>query len=290
MKRIFLSLISLVVLAGAIALFIGSATPVAGKEDLSLNRQDGKRVPAVAYAPAGQACEGIAIISHGAGGSESGLAYLGAALSGAGYLAVVVGHPESGRSAVRDRMSGFDLRGALARLITDPSAYRGRFMDIAAAKSWAQGKCSAPRSILLGHSMGAATVMMEAGARNKLGLSGSDTFDAYVALSPQGAGTIFPTDAWSGIRKPVLTLTGTEDSELGGASWTTRTEPFRNMSPGCKWLGVIDGATHMNLAGVGFSGRSQDLATGTITAFLDGVGRGDCSAPATREGITIETR
>lgn len=290
MKRVFLSLVSLGVLAGAVALFLGSTAPVAGEEELSLTRQDGKAVPAVAYAPSGPACQGVAIISHGAGGSESGLEYLGAAMSGRGYLAVVVGHKESGRSAVRERMSGFDLRGALAKLITDPSAYRARFMDIAVAKSWAQGKCSGTRSVLLGHSMGAATVMMEAGAHNKLGLSGADAFDAYVALSPQGAGSIFPADAWSGIRKPVLTLTGTEDSELGGASWTTRTEPFRNMPAGCKWLGVIDGATHLNLAGIGFSGGVEDLATGTLNAFLDGVVRGDCSAPVRRQGITIETR
>lgn len=290
MKRAFLSLVSLVVAAGAVALFLGSVAPVAGKEELSLTRQDGKAVPAVAYAPTGRACQGVAIISHGAGGSEEGYAYLGTAMSDLGYMAVVVGHQESGRSAVRERMSGFDLRGGLAKLITDPSAYRARFMDIAAAQSWARGKCSAPRSVLLGHSMGAATVMIEAGARNKLGVSGGDAFDAYVALSPQGAGSIFPQDAWSGIRKPVLTLTGTEDNELGGASWTTRTEPFRNMPAGCKWLGVIDGATHMNLAGIGMSGKTQRLATWTITTFLAGVVRNDCSAPAKRRGITVETR
>lgn len=290
MKRAFLFLVALGVLAGAVTLFFGSAASVAGKQELSLTRPDGNAVPVVAYAPAGQDCQGVAIISHGAGGSRSGLSYLGASLSGRGYLAVVVSHRESGFRAVRERMSGLDLPGALAKLITDPSAYRARFMDIAVAKSWAQGKCSGTRSVLLGHSMGAATVMMEAGARNKLGLSGGDAFDAYVALSPQGAGSIFPADAWSGIRKPVLTLTGTEDSELGGASWTTRTEPFRNMPAGCKWLGVIDGATHLNLAGIGFSGSVEDLVTGTINAFLDGVMRSDCSAPVRRQGITIETR
>lgn len=290
MKRAFFSLVSLGVLGGALVLFLGSVAPVAGKEELSLTRQDGKAVPAVAYAPMGQPCRGVAIISHGAGGSEEGYAFLGTAMSGLGYMAVVVGHAESGRRAVRDRMSGFDLRDALAKLITDPSAYRARFMDIAAATTWAQGKCSASRAILLGHSMGAATVMIEAGARNKLGLTGGDAFDAYVALSPQGAGLIFPAGAWTGIRKPVLTLTGTEDSELGGASWTTRTEPFRDMPAGCKWLGVIDGATHMNLAGIGMSGQAETLATGTIAAFLGGLDRGDCSAPPRRDGITVETR
>ncbi|MFN9971412.1 MAG: alpha/beta hydrolase, partial [Phycisphaerae bacterium] len=121
MKRLFLYLVSLAVLAGAVALFLGSTAPVAGKEEFSLTRKDGKTVPAVAYAPAGQDCHGVAIISHGAGGSEEGYAYLGTAMSDLGYMAVVVGHQESGRSAVRERRCGFDLRGGLAKLITDPS-------------------------------------------------------------------------------------------------------------------------------------------------------------------------
>ncbi|MBU3750693.1 MAG: alpha/beta hydrolase, partial [Mycobacterium sp.] len=37
------------------------------------------------------------------------------------------------------------------------------------------------RPVLIGHSMGAATVMMEAGAKNKLGVQGADAFAAYIA-------------------------------------------------------------------------------------------------------------
>ena len=259
-------------------------------EPLSLQRQDGATVPAMAYAPARAACRGIAVVSHGAGGSAEGYGYLGEATSGLGYLAVVVGHEESGRGALRQHVRGNGLREGLEELITDPAAYRGRLMDVAAARQWAQARCRSRESILLGHSMGAATAMIEAGARNTMGVAGTDAFSAYVALSPQGAEPIFPAGAWSDIRKPVLLLTGTRDTELGGASWETRTEPFREMPAGCKWLGVIDGATHMNFAGAGRARRTEALVERTVGAFLQGIRRGDCLNPPKLRGIDVEVR
>jgi len=260
------------------------------QEPLLVERQDRTSAPAIAYAPASPTCRGIALISPGAGGSEQGYRYLGETLSALGYLAVVMGHPESGRRALREHVRGTDLREGLADLITDPNAYRGRFMDIAAARQWARVRCAEGESLLVGHSMGAATVMMEAGARNRIGVRGNDAFDAYIALSPQGPGSIFPDDAWSRVRKPMLLLTGTRDTELGGASWESRTEPFRNMPPGCAWLGVIDGASHMNLAGRGASRATEATIARTIDAFLAAVRRGDCRPPGRLEGLALTTK
>ena len=162
-------------------------------------------------------------------------------------------------------------------------------MDITAARQWAQGRCQGADTVLVGHSMGAATTLKEAGARNKLGLSGQ-AFGTYIALSPQGAGSIFPPHAWSDLQRPVLSITGTCDDELGGGSWQTRTEPYRDMPPGCKWLAVIDGATHMNLAGNGLARNTQALTTQVIGDFLDGVQRGNCRAPRAHHGMTIESK
>lgn len=273
---------------GALVLLV--AGEVAAQESVSLSRQDQEIVPATAYLPKGAACRGVAVISPGAGGSEKGYQYLGEAMSTLGYLAVVVGHKQSGRGALLERVLGNGLRKGLSELITDPDAYRGRFMDIAAAKNWAATKCHASESVLIGHSMGAATTMMEAGARNTLGMKGADSFDAYIALSPQGTGSIFPQNAWTDIKRPVLSLTGTRDDELGGAPWETRTEPYMNMPAGCKWLGVIDGATHINFAGSGLSRRTEALTTQIIGAFLDGVHRGDCKAPKQQQGIDVQLK
>lgn len=269
------------------SLFLGVVGTAHSQETLELQRQDQKLVQAAAYAPATTTCRGIGIISPGAGGSEKGYRYLGETMSRLGYLAVVLGHQESGRRALREHVRGNGLREGLAELITEPDAYRGRFMDIAAGKRWAKDRCKGEESVLIGHSMGAATVMMEAGARNKIGIQGTDSFNAYIALSPQGVGSIFPENAWSDIRKPVLLLTGTKDTELGGASWETRTEPFKNMTPGCKWLGVIDGSSHLNFAGNGLSRPTQTLTSLTIGNFLNALQRGDCSAPARVQGMEL---
>ena len=201
------------------ALFFGAVSLACASEALQLQRQDQKFLQATAYAPAAATCRGIAIISPGAGGTEQGYRYLGEALSSVGYLSVVVGHQESGRRALREHLRGNGLREGLAELITEPDAYRGRFMDIAASVKWAERRCNSREKLLIGHSMGAATVMIEAGARNKVGVQGTDSFNAYIALSPQGTGSIFPGNAWSGIRRPVLLITGRkEDAWL--AAWS----------------------------------------------------------------------
>jgi predicted dienelactone hydrolase len=272
------------------ALILGVAGTAFGQEAIRVTREDQNPVSLTAYAPRGGSCRGVATVSPGAGGSDQGYRYLGETLSSLGYLTVVIGHQESGRQALREHVRGKGLREGLADLITEPEAYRGRFMDIAASRQWAKGRCAASESLLVGHSMGAATVMIEAGARNKLGLQGTDAFIAYIALSPQGAGSIFPANAWSGIGKPVLLLTGTRDNELGGASWETRTEPFTSMPAGCKWLGVIEGASHMNIAGNGMSRKTEALTSRTIHAFLDAVHRGECRPPARLQGLELTAK
>ena len=88
----------------------------------------------------------------------------------------------------------------------------------------------------------------------------------------------------------MLSVTGTRDEELGGASWTTRTEPYRNMPAGCKWLAVIDEATHMNFAGYGASRGVQTVVLATIAAFADGVQRGNCAPPPPRPGLELEAK
>jgi predicted dienelactone hydrolase len=274
----------------AVAIFHGPTSVICAQETISVIRNDRMATPVQAYRPKITFCSGIAIVSPGAGGSEQGYRYLGEALSSLGYLTVVTGHQESGMRVLREQTFRNGLRRGLAELITDPDAYRGRFMDIGAATGWAQDQCGSSKSVLIGHSMGAATAMIAAGARNHLGANGTNSFSAYIALSPQGAGLIFPENAWADITVPMLMLTGTRDTELGGGSWETRTEAFKNMPAGCKWLGVIEGATHMNFAGIGRSRSVEAVTAQTIGAFLVGVRRGDCRLEKPIDGIEIETK
>ena len=267
------------------------AQAVIGQELVSLFRQDQKSVSINTYSPIKDSCRGVAIISPGAGGSEKGYAYLARSMAAQGYLAIVVGHQESGQQALRQQIRNNGLRKGLSQLITDPQVYRSRFMDIHAAKHWAEAHCNAHEFILLGHSMGAATVMLEAGAKNKLGVAGTNAFDVYVALSPQGIGLIFPPDAWTEITKPVLSITGTRDNEeLSSGTWKTRSEPFNNMPVGCKWFGIIDDASHMNFAGIGMSQQTEALTVQTIQAFLLRIHQHDCKSRPQIRGIEVQVK
>jgi dienelactone hydrolase len=266
------------------------AGTVAAQELVHAPRQDGAQVPLRAYTPKAPGCAPLAVISPGAGGSEDGYQYLAEGLREDGWRALVMGHQESGGAALRsDMRQAGSLKGGLQELVHDPKAYDARLMDIGAALKWAETSCHAPFVALLGHSMGARTVMVEAGSKNTLGVKGRDRFDAYVALSPDGPGPMFPENAWSGIGKPVLMLTGTRDPSLDG-DWKTRTIPYDSLPAGCKWLGVIDGATHMNFAGIGFAGSTEKLTLLETKAFLDRLRGGKCGAAVQAEGITVKNK
>ena len=239
-----------------LAFFIGFAS---AQESVSVSRADGAGVPMVVYEPAqANGCPPLALLSPGAGGDEHDLRYLGEALSKDGWRAIAIGHRESGLAPLkRDIAQMRDIRAGVAKMVDDPSAYRARFMDISAAKAWAQSRCHAPFAVLVGHSMGARTVQLEAGARNRANLKPEGGFDAYVALSPSGPDPIFAPDSGTTIRAPILMITGTRDDGLGG-DYRWRKRAFDAVLPGrCSRLAVITGATHMNLAGTFFAGRTE---------------------------------
>jgi len=262
-------------------------------------RADGKTTPLLVYAATGakSGCAPLAVISHGAGGSENGYRYLAEAMAQLGYTTVVMGHRESGLAALRADMRQYGIMPGVRALVADPNAEQARLLDVGAALKWANGQCRAPFRVLLGHSMGAETVMLEAGAQNMIGVSsppaGKDRFDAYVALSPEGPGVVFPDGAWKGIDKPMLILTGTRDQSLKGGA-EARQIPWQDL-PGrrdhCQWMGVIDDATHMNFAGSGLGKeRVEPLVTTTVAEFLDGVENHECTQPQPERRMTLTAK
>jgi predicted dienelactone hydrolase len=181
------------------------------------------------------------------------------------------------------------MHDGMLEMVTDPALYRDRLMDIGAALAWAEQQCHRAFRALLGHSMGSEAVMFEASALNKIGLYGENRFDAYVAISTSGPGSIFPEHAWNKISKPLYVLTGTEDKGLEGG-WQWRTAPFDDLPAGCHWLGVIDGATHLNFAGIGMAGKTKRLTLDSVRAFLTGARDGHCAAPATEAGLQLRSK
>jgi predicted dienelactone hydrolase len=275
--------------------------PACGVAQRAVNapRADGHATPLLAYdaVGVGGGCAPLAVISHGAGGSENGYVYLAKAMAGMGYTTVMMGHRESGLAALKQDMRTHGLMKGVQALVEDRQAESARLEDVGAALKWADRQCRAPFRVLLGHSMGSETVMLEVGAKNMIGVTappaGQDRFDAYVALSPEGPGIVFPDQAWTGIHKPLLVLTGTRDQSLKGGP-AARQVPWKEMpgaKGGCQWMGVIDGATHMNFGGNGAGADSvEPMVTATIASFLGGVRRGVCPMPAARAGMTLQAK
>lgn len=257
--------------------------------DQRVLRSDGGYANLHVFRPA-SACNGVAVLSPGAGDDRDALAWLGRALSQYGWLTVTMAHKESGRDSLRDRVRNGGLRDGLLALTTDPEAYDDRLEDAGAALHWARTQCRSGPAVFAGHSMGAATVMIEAGAKNKLGLDSDDRFDGYIALSPQGPGPIFPAGAWHDIRKPMLLVTGTRDAPLDG-KWQTRTEPYTDLPSGCHWLAVVDGATHFNFAGFGYGhGDIEAKVLPLIQRFLDNLRMNRCAVPVPAPGVKFDTK
>jgi predicted dienelactone hydrolase len=275
------------------------ARPAAAQQHMSVPRADGQSTPLMLYPAitANSGCAPLAVISHGAGGSENGYGYLATAMASMGYTTVVMGHAESGLAALRSNVLRHGIAAGITALVADSNAEQARLLDVGAVLKWSDSKCRAPFRVLLGHSMGSETVMLEAGAKNIISITsppaGQDRFDAYVALSPEGPGIVFSDDAWSEIHKPMLIMTGTRDQSLKGGA-EARLVPWSKL-PGtasrCQWEGVIDGATHMNFAGVGLGHATvEPMVTQTIETFLGGVVRQACTLPKPVSGLTLKAK
>jgi len=282
-----------------VAILAGIAADAAAQQRIYVPRPDGQSTPLMVYSATGSVsgCAPLALISHGAGSSEEGYRYLAEAMAQQGFTTAVMGHRESGGEAMRKEMRARGIMPGVTALVASPTAEEARLKDVSAALSWAGKQCHVPFKVLLGHSMGAETALLEAGAKNMIGLAapstGQDRFDAYVALSPEGPGVIFPDDAWSGIRKPVLIMTGTRDQSLKGGP-EARQVPWTDL-PGtpahCQWMGVIDGAMHGNFAGDGFGAKKvEEDVTRTIAAWLDGVRKQACVMPPPSQGLSMHAK
>jgi pimeloyl-ACP methyl ester carboxylesterase len=232
----------------AIAILATIAIEVAANSTRSAPRADGGQTPLKVYDPAGRSCPDTLIFSHGLGGDETAGAAIASTLNAAGWRVLVMGHAESGRASLRQALTSGDIRGGLAAQATDASKHRARMLDLDAAWTESTRSCRPQRIVLAGHSMGAVTTMLEAGAVARFGALGRDRFDAYVALSPQGVGVFWDSGAWRGVRKPTLMISGTNDRGIDGEA-SLRKSAFDNLPSGTHRWAVLDGATHLDVSG-----------------------------------------
>jgi len=221
-------------------------------------RVDGHTVEANILPVPGPSCAPLAIVSHGLGGTKDSNAQLAMALNRAGYRVIVPTHAESGPrqlfSSLRPSAGGFV--SGVSKAASSTEAHRYRMADLTAILAVEDRRCKLPVKLLAGHSMGARTTLLEAGAKSSTGIEGRDRFDIYVAVSPEGEGTeFFPSGSMRPVRKPTMVITGTLDNSVDGP-FQTRLSTYQAIPSEKKRLAIINGANHLDLGG-----RSDAIGT-----------------------------
>lgn len=256
-------------LAGAAALVAAATWPLQGLcaapdaafDTLDLDWSDPERkrdVPVRLYLPLAQGPREpatVVVFSHGIGGSRNGYRYLGEHFAANGVASLHLQHVGSDRrvwtggnvfsmisrlqEAAQEREAiarALDLRFALDRLFASEFAPR----------------LDARRIVAAGHSYGANTALLAAGARVEREGRVVDLRDprvqaAIIISAPPFYGDGDPRPILAGVQVPSLHVTATADvinipGYYSGAS--DRVALFDAMAYRAKWLAVFEGGSH----------------------------------------------
>lgn len=235
--------------------------------------RDGPRtLPLRIYYPDGAGPFPLLVFSHGLGGSRLGYPYFGRALAAHGIISVHPTHLEAlqTKKAMHELQENAEGPARLSALramkaaIDDAENWEARPRDLKLVlDSLGQleelveplrGKIEAGRLAVAGHSFGAYSTLLLAGARLFEGSQARSFEDprprAFIAMSPPGNGSRGLTrDSWATIERPVLCITGTRDPGFAGQPPEWRREPYQGMNTTDKELVVIDGAEHFTFSG-----------------------------------------
>ncbi len=286
-----------------------AACPSAPSSARALSRADlappgtaeGGLPPLVCRWPETGAPKGFVVFCHGLGASGRDYAALSEHWARNGYLvihptfpdwigAVVAAEPALRQvpAAELDQWTADPrIRARMHEILHTPSYWLerlrivGRVMDALDAIFEATiGAPPAPlRGAIAGHSFGAYTAQLLAGAEIDLPGKGArrfgdDRFAAAILLSAQGRDQQGLRDgSWDGIGGPMLNVTGTRDGGAKGQDWRWKIEPYELAPPPDKYLALLTDADHF-LGGVARPDQSpvaaqRDAVFAVTRAFLD---------------------
>jgi predicted dienelactone hydrolase len=227
----------------------------------------------------------VIIFSHGAGGARNVAPALLEYWAAAGYVVIAPTHEDSitmrdGRNRIDGILRSFalDPRVRLSR-VEDVKFIIDRLPGIEVYVPQLRGRVDATIVGAGGHSAGAMTAMLLAGARGDMASNGpggpeaGDVSDGRVrcalVLSGQGfsgGGSAFTEDSWKGVDIPMFVMTGSLDwSDKTRQTVESRQDPYRYAPAGSKYLAVIEGAAHMS-----FTGRAAKLEEGIDARWIEG--------------------
>jgi predicted dienelactone hydrolase len=214
-------------------------------------------IPIKIYYPLGVSHAPLIIFSHGYGSDKNGYTYLAQGWASAGYVVILPTHHGGDRQAAL--AGGFSAMFHGESVVTvaqlednahDISFIISSLNDISRQAPELAGAIDSQRIGVAGHSMGAGTTLVVAGATLPGGssLARDSRPLAFVAISPQGMYTNEDAHRWDGVTRPTLTMYGSNDigEQHQPSSW--RRDPFDHMPPGNKYNLVVDGANHFSFA------------------------------------------
>ncbi len=273
------------------ALLAATPTLAAETRDTWRDPARGRDLPVLVRLPERSGPAPVVLVSHGLGGTRSGLGFLGRALAEAGFVAVHMQHPGTDDSLWRG--AGGNTGLAMAAAVGDVQRAADRVMDAVFVLDELPrrlgGRADPARVAIAGHSYGAWLTQTMLGQRVPGGDRGlrlpEPRLSAGIALSPIPPQGLPPRLAMDRVTAPMLHVTGTEDRDFAsGSGPDSRRIPFDNIAAPGQVLAVLRGAAHGSFAdqpGAGarfedtaYTGRTAALAV----AFLRGVWLGDASS------------
>lgn len=253
-------------------------------------------------APSGPPAAGkkfpLVVFSHGMGGSRTAFPELTEHWASCGYVVILPTHADSVELMRRQGKSVagmFSQQGAVKNVDPPQRVKDLSFildsLDLIEEKipALGKGKIDRDRMVVGGHSAGALTTQLAIGMKARSKASpleaktiADDRFKAAIVVSGQGVSRGWiGKDAWEGIHKPMLVITGSADTvSVSKETPETRRHPFEYAAAGDKYLMFIEGATHSSYQGVSklaLLGEKdppnvkdiQSLVAAGTTAFLD---------------------
>lgn len=294
------------------------AAPSVRHAELALPGLAGDRLPPlVCRWPAGAPPKGWVIFCHGLGASGRDYAALSDHWAQGGYLvihptfpdwigAVVAVEPALGVDPAADHTAwAIDprLRPRMYDILHAPDFWLRRISitrrvldDLGAVFAGTGGAPRLSKGAIAGHSFGAYTAQLLAGAEIDLPGEGprrfrDDRFAAAILLSAQGRDQQgLRQGSWDGITGPMLNVTGTRDGGARGQDWRWKVEPYELAPAGDKYLALIEDGDHY-LGGVARPDQSpvpEHLAAvkRLTLAFLDAHVAGETAALSWLAGIS----
>jgi predicted dienelactone hydrolase len=287
-----------------LALFLASLAPsIASIPTWTIDRANEPSRPLnvrVTYPVSGEHLP-VIVFSHGLGGSKDAYQPLATYWAEHGFVVVQPSHADAGslntlaaRSNLIGKTKNWSERPAEIKMVIDALPKLNSTPEL-------KGRMDLSRIGMGGHSFGAHTTELVCGTKvnpfSRVGALEDPRPKCFLMISPQGTGSLFQPGAWAGIARPVLMISGDNDSSpIDGASPQWRKEVWDGFSAGDKYLLWVKDAYH---GFGGISGRQRFPGSGQLdptqvetvqevtTAYWDAYLKGDSGAKTALQGKTF---